>query len=121
MVPFRLQNWELASERFHHILPTTLLRNLRELVFEQCNLDGVEWSWACDSMTSLTRLQLEVKSPLPEAIMSLTSLRELNINFADTEDQTCNPLSIRRRLTSLTSLIIGGKERFTPGQPPAVI
>jgi len=111
-----LQDWRLALDEFHHILPTMLLLNVRELVYEQCNLDGVDLSWACKHMTSLTRLQLEVKSPLPEAIMTVTSLRELNISFVDSEDQSCQPSSVSARLTNLTSMVIGGTERFTLGQ-----
>jgi hypothetical protein len=121
-----VQDCRLVSGRLSTVLPGRLLESIQKLIFEHCNLEernvgGLDWPWTCRSLTSLTRLQLEVKSAIPEAFLDVTTLRELSIDYSDSEDQP-QQARLAKSLINLTSLKIScrGKERLIKGRFPAV-
>jgi hypothetical protein len=62
-------------------------------------------------MTSLTRLQLDVHSSLPEGILEIASLHALDIRFSlEIKHLNGQLMGEAHSLTNLTSLMIGGKE-----------
>jgi len=63
-------------------------------------------------MTSLTKLHLEGKLSLLQAIVGIKSLRALDIPHLDSENQSGQFLSKVQTMTNMTSLTIGGKDKF---------
>jgi hypothetical protein len=96
------------------LLPLRLLRNLKELIFEECKLLEADWPMSWSQLTGLTGLRCAVLSTVPDAILGITSLRQLSISKVLNKDDgdTIQDSDVTQRLTRLTSLVVEGQERL---------
>jgi hypothetical protein len=94
--------------------PLRLMRNLKELYFENCMLIETCWPMSWSQLTNLTKLRCAVESTVPEAILQIRSLRKLDISdILDGRDShTIRDSDVTQRLTRLTSLVVEGQERL---------
>ena len=109
-----------GNKYFRVVLPLDSLHSMEELSFENCSLETVEdfnWVLACRSLSSLTRLHLDIGPALPEAISTIKSLKSLKIEH----DHACSQAEWLDSMTNLTQFVVGGKERILRSVRPAAI
>lgn len=84
------------------------LRHLKELHLDDNRRDepDVEWPMRWSTLTSVTALTCRVQSKLPELTGVMTNLRSLEIEYADTENNSQQDRLRIQNLTRLTSLKI---------------